>query len=151
MALYSNSTAHAGLEQRLLVEEGQQYITAPRWEQTRLWTEHVGPKMGASHVCLGWEHIEVGQYQQATGTNITMSATWSVAPASPARRGKVVAPMRLFLVFTRLITMRSKPDCVEVAFLLLLFFSLVLLIFLSLDKCHCDSQHLLKMVPGNYL
>ena len=44
--------------------------------------------------------------------------------------------------------MRSKPDCFEVAFLLFLFFSLVLLIFLSLEKCHCDSQHLVKVVPG---
>ena len=39
---------------------------------------------------------------------------------------------------TRLITMRSKPNYFEVAFILL-FFCLALLIFLSLDKCHCDS------------
>ena len=46
--------------------------------------------------------------------------------------------------------MRSKPNYFEVAFLLL-FFCLALLIFLSLDKCNCDSQHLLKMVQGTYL
>ena len=39
---------------------------------------------------------------------------------------------------TRLITMRSKPDYFEVAFLLLLFFCLALLIYLSLDICHSD-------------
>ena len=40
---------------------------------------------------------------------------------------------------TGLITMGSKPNYFEVAFLLLLFFCLVLLIFLSLDKCHCAA------------
>ena len=47
--------------------------------------------------------------------------------------------------------MRSNPNYFEVAFILLLSFCLALLIFLSLNQCHSDSQHLLKMVPRIYL